>query len=136
MKSRFCYSYQRPGLIETTCPSYPVVTSCPVAVANGNVQTTQGALLKYQQKQMIQQARDVVRTTTILNTIANVDSITKDIVNQTAQLMVQRYEPYRPYVYPVVPESVTQLQMMTANVGNPMPPMTIAKCKGSQFVTK
>ena len=85
---------------------------------------------------MIQQARDVVRTTTILNTIANVDSITKDIVNQTAQLMVQRYEPYRPYVYPVVPESVTQLQMMTANVGNPMPPMTIAKCKGSQFVTK
>jgi hypothetical protein len=51
------------------------------------------------------------------------------------QLGNDRYLPYQPYIPPVIPPSVIQLDMQTRNVGVPVPVMTIASCKGNQFVT-
>jgi len=101
-----------------------------------NVQPTNQSYLAYQTKQHVQQSRDVARQQVILSTLANAASIQQTIGTQLAQLNVQRYEPYQPYVYPVVPLSVQQLQMATANVGNPMPPITVMDCKANFSVTK
>lgn len=51
-------------------------------------------------------------------------------------LQEERYAPYRPRAVEVMPQSVIDLQMRTANVGVPVPTMTIAKCKGIQFITR
>jgi len=75
-------------------------------------------------------------SSTIQSTINNAAAINNDLYNQLLQLRNQRYTPYQPYVPPVMPSSVTDLQRMTANVGNPMAPFTIMNCRGSQFVTK
>ena len=74
--------------------------------------------------------------TTIQSTIANATAINSTIYAQLQQVQAQRYAPYQPYVPPVIPSSVMDLQRMTANVGNPMPPVTVMNCKGNQFVTK
>lgn len=67
---------------------------------------------------------------------ANASTITSTIQSQLVILQEQRYEPYRPRVIEVIPQSVLDLQMRTANVGVPVPTMTIANCKGIQFITK
>ena len=103
---------------------------------NNNTQTTSQTLLIAQQQQMAQANQAAMVTQTIQSTISNSAAITKDIQSQLVQLQAQRYQPYQPYYPPVIPSSVMQLQMMTANVGNPMPAFTIMDCKGSQFVTK
>jgi hypothetical protein len=65
----------------------------------------------------------------------NAAAINENVFSELINLKNQRYEPYQPYIYPVVPPSVMELQMRTANVGVGVPPDTIMNCRGSQFVT-
>jgi len=98
--------------------------------------STQGSfLLACQQKQ--QQKLQSTLTAQILQQIqANAPMIATTLQDQILLLREQRYAPYRPRVVEVMPQSVIDLQMRTANVGVPVPTMTIADCKGIQFVTK
>ena len=136
---RFCYSYTPPGPIDTCCPPKPCSTNAELAVrasipsvVNNSTQTSQQSLLLAQQRQYLQdvQAKKVAQ----LVAQANQQAINQQIQGQLAQLTAQRYQPYQPYIYPTVPQSVIDLQMATANVGNRMP-ATLMRCKGSQFVT-
>lgn len=104
--------------------------------ANNSLQTTQGNLLYSQRQMLLQQERDANRIRTILSTIQNQESVTNTISGQMEALVLQRYAPYRRNAPEIVPQELLDFKMRTANVGNPMPPITIAKCKGSQFVTK
>jgi hypothetical protein len=137
---RFCYSYKPQGPIETVCK--PVVSatiqtiSCNTGIINNNFQTSDQSLLKSRQACFLRDTRSMAVSSTIQSTINNAAAINNDLYNQLLQLRNQRYSPYQPYVPPVMPSSVTDLQRMTANVGNPMAPFTIMNCKGSQFVTK
>jgi hypothetical protein len=70
-----------------------------------------------------------------VNTQQNLDTINQQLTAQLLQLRKDRYQPYQPYIPPVIPSSVIQLDMQTRNVGVPVPVMTIARCKGNQFVT-
>lgn len=99
-------------------------------------QTTQRSRLLSQQQQQQNMIKQMVVTSTLQSTVANSDAITLQLQSQLVQVKNQRYVPYQPYIPTVVPESVMQLQMATANVGVPMSVFTIANCKGSQFVTK
>jgi hypothetical protein len=86
-----------------------------------------------QSRRDLQQAR----VQQILSTVnATSSSITSTLQNQLADEVGIRYLPYRPYIPPVIPSSVMELEMRTRNVGVPIPTMTIASCKGSQFVTR
>ncbi len=66
----------------------------------------------------------------------NAPTITATIQGELRMLQEERYAPYRPRAVEVMPQSVIDLQMRTANVGVPVPTMTIAKCKGIQFITR
>jgi len=98
--------------------------------------STQGSFLLARQQQQ-QQALQSTRTAQILQQIqANAPRIASTIQGELVMLQGQRYDPYRPRVMEMIPQSVLDLQMRTANVGVPVPTMTIANCKGIQFVTK
>ena len=75
--------------------------------------------------------------TTILEYIQkNNETIQQDITNQLNNINSMRYLPYQPYYPPVIPISVTELQMSTANIGNPMGNNIGCKgARGSQFIT-
>jgi hypothetical protein len=98
--------------------------------------STQGTfLLARQMKQ--QQTLQSTLTAQILQQIqANAPRIASTLRDEIVLLREQRYEPYRPRVVEVMPQSVLDLQMRTANVGVPVPTMTIANCKGIQFITR
>jgi titin len=55
--------------------------------------------------------------------------------SQLINVQQLRYQPYQPYIYPVIPSSVTQLAMATANVGVGRPPITCLTGKDNQWVT-
>ena len=143
MKSRYCYNYIPP---ETSCtPCKPVLCasdqyissiSCLSNVVNNSTQTTQGAFLLASQQQQRYQIQSTIVNNTIQNTLENSDSITNTLSSQLETVRNQRYIPYQPYVPPVIPASVMELKMRTANVGVPMSVATMANCKGTQFVTK
>jgi hypothetical protein len=105
------------------------------SVVNNSTQTSQQSLLLAQQRQYLQDVQQRKIAQLILESQANQQTINRQIEGELAQLTTVRYQPYQPYIYPCPPQSVINLQMATANVGNPMPPATIARCKGSQFVT-
>jgi hypothetical protein len=135
---RFCYSYTPPGPIDTCCDPPPcnaelIIRASIPSVVNCSTQTTQQSLLLAQQRQYLQDVQQ--RKIAQLVAQANPQAINRQIEGELAQLTTVRYQPYQPYIYPCPPQSVINLQMATANVGNPMPPATIARCKGSQFVT-
>jgi len=132
---RFCYSYKPPGFIQPkVCTPMNLSTiSSQTALVNNSAQTTSSALLQTMTLQNNIQNQTNARNSTIQATVANAAMITSTLQSQLAQLQQQRYVPYQPYVPPVIPSSVMELAMKTANVGNPMPPFM--KCKGSQFVT-
>jgi hypothetical protein len=141
-KSRFCYNYKAPGFIQPCCK--PVVCASSTylnaiastsSIVNGETRTTQGSLLAAKQKSVLQDANQASITSTIQYTQQNAAAISAQIQGQLDQLTIQRYVPYQPYIYPVVPVSVMQLQMATANVGVPMSFFTAMDCKGNQFVT-
>lgn len=101
-----------------------------------NTQTTQRSLLLATQQEQQRINVNTLVTSTVSTTIANSNDITAQLYSQLQVVRNQRYIPYQPYVPPVTPSSVTELQMRTANVGVPMSVFTIANCKGNQFVTK
>jgi len=141
-KSRFSYNYKPPGIIEPCCKPIVCATDALIAslsalpeVVNNSSRTTESSLLQAIVRK--QQQCNLTKTTnsTIQSTIANAAAINENIFNQLINVRDQRYAPYQPYIYPVVPPSVMELQMRTANVGVPHTVNTIANCRGSQFVT-
>jgi hypothetical protein len=140
-KSRFCYSYKPPGVIDQCC--LPIVCASTdylsfqtiPTIINNSTRTIESSLLQAAQQQIYQKNQAAQQQRTLQTTLTNTSSITDQILNQLADLRNQRYVPYKPYVYPVMPQSVIDLQMRTANVGVPVPVFTMASCKGSQFVT-
>ena len=138
---RFCYSYKPQGFIQPCCP--PIVSadlqtlssiSSTTFKVNNNIHNTDQTMLLTRNARLLQEAQSTIRTSTIQSTIANAAAINSTIYSQLLNVKAQRYVPYQPYVPPFIPSSVMDLQRMTANVGNPMPPFM--NCKGSQFVTK
>jgi hypothetical protein len=142
LKSRFCYNYKPPGIIEPCCKPVVCTTdkfissiSMLSTVTNNSTRTTESALLEATVKKQQQEIEQQTMQSTLQSTIANAAAINDQFFSQLVDLKKARYEPYQPYIYPVVPESVIQLQMRTANVGTGVPPDTIMNCRGSQFVT-
>lgn len=138
---RFCYSYTPPGPIDTCCPLPPCTTDAELAVrasipsvVNNSTQTSQQSLLLAQQRQYLQDVQAKKVAELVLASQANQQAINRQIQGELAQLTAERYQPYQPYIYPCVPQSVIDLEMATANVGNRMP-ATLIRCKGNQFVT-
>ena len=134
---RFCYSYKPPGFIQPLCDVSVMNLSTMATqstIVNNNTQTNSSSLLLATQQQCLLQSQNAILNSTLQSTINNASSINSTVYSQLLQLRDQRYAPYQPYIPPVVPESVIQLQMMTANVGNRMP--DIMRCKGSQSVTR
>lgn len=141
-QSRFCYSYKPPGPIDNCCA--PVIcasnehlalkASLPVVTSN-SCNTTESSLLQSLQEQCIKRNNEKQVSTIVQSTLANVNDITNSIYSQLLQVRQQRYEPYQPYIYPVIPQSVAQLQMNTINTGVPHSFFTAGDCKGVQYVT-
>ena len=141
-KSRFCYNYKPPGVIEPCCVPVVCASSTYLSsiqaipnVVNNSSRTIESSLLQASQRQLFQMNQMAQQERTLQTTLTNTTLITDQIMNQLADLRNQRYVPYKPYVYPEIPQSVIELQMRTANVGVPVPVFTMANCKGSQFVT-
>lgn len=137
---RFCYSYKPQGLIQPTCsqPQMPnlSIISTQTMLTNHSGQTNSSALLKTMTINSQSQHQSTILSSTIQATIANASIISSTLQGELYQLQAQRYVPYQPYIPPVIPSSVTDLIMKTANVGNPMPPINMATCRGSQSVTR
>ena len=140
---RFCYSYQPQGFIQPCCP--PVISADLQTLAsissttfkvNNNIHNTDQTMLLSRQACFLQKVQHTTMMSTVQSTIANAAAINSSMYSQLLNVKAQRYVPYQPYIPPVMPSSVTDLLRMTANAGNPMPPITIMNCKGSQFVTK
>jgi hypothetical protein len=135
-KSRFCYSYTPPGFINCCIrtPSGILPTDISSVIYNSG-QTTAHSLLLGTQQQYFQNNSAAITSTIVQSTIANSAAITSTIYGQLHQVRASRYEPYQPYIYPVVPQSVVDLQMNTVNAGVPQSFFTCANNKGVQFVT-
>ena len=138
-RSRFCYAYTPPGVIDKCCNT-PIMTGNTLATTISSViynsgQTTEQSLLLGAQQQYFRDNSAAITSTIVQSTIANNDVITSTIYGQLYQLRANRYEPYKPYIYPVVPQSVVDLQMNTVNTGVPHSFFTCANNKGVQFVT-
>lgn len=141
-KSRFCYHYKPPGIIEPCCKPVVCATNEYIAslasipaVVNNSTRTIESSLLQATVKRQQQEIQTQTINRTVQDTIVNAAAINESIRNQLVNIRNERYAPYQPYVYPVVPPSVIELQMRTANVGVPHTFNTIANCKGNQFVT-
>jgi hypothetical protein len=141
-KCRFCYSYTPQGSIENCCVpklcttnEHITLISTLSVVTNNSHKTTERSLLLASQQQWLQANNTNQVSSIVSNTIANSASITSTIQGQLLEVRRDRYLPYRPYIPEVIPQSVIDLQMNTANAGVPHSVFTIANCKGSQFVT-
>ncbi len=142
-KSRFCYSYTPPGPIDNCCYRAPCTTSQTYlsslsnisSVIYNNGQTTERSLLLGAQQQYFRDNSALMTSTIVQSTIANNAAITSSIYGQLYQIRSVRYEPYQPYIYPVIPPSVMELQMNTVNVGVPHSFFTCTDGKGVQSVT-
>ena len=140
MKNRYCYNHKAPGFIQPCCKPIIAATnaylssmSCASGVISGQ---SQSVLLQLKQQACIQAQTSTMIGCNIQNTIQNATDITAQITAQLIDINKQRYDPYRPYIPPVIPSSVMQLQMMTANVGVPMSVITCLSGKGNQTITK
>ena len=142
-KSRFCYSYTPPGPIDNCCYQAQLTTSQSYlsSIANissviyNNGQTTEQSLLLGAQQQYFRDNSASMTSTIVQSTIVNNAAITSTIYGQLYQIRTDRYEPYQPYIYPVIPQSVVDLQMNTANTGVPHSFFTCTDGKGVQSVT-
>ena len=140
---RFCYSYKPQGFIQPCCP--PIVSadiqtlssiSSTTFKVNNNINNTDQTMLLARQACFLKGVQSTITMSTVQSTIANASAINSTIYSQLLNVKAQRYVPYQPYIPPFIPSSVMDLQRMTANVGNPMPPITCLTGRGSQFVTK
>jgi hypothetical protein len=141
-KSRFCYSYKPPGLVEPCCVPVRCATNEHLGLVSSlrmvtfnSTRTSERSLLLYNQQQYLQGVQEATVSSIIQSTIANSAVITSTLQGQRELVAQNRYLPYRPYVPPCLPSSVIQLQMATANAGVPMSFFTAADCKGVQSVT-
>lgn len=141
-KCRFCYTYTRPGPIENCCVPIVCATneylgqiSTLSMVVNNSTKLSERSLLLGSQQQYLQEQAYQQTSSVVYNTIANSTSITSTIYGQLLQVQRERYLPYQPYIPPVIPPSVIQLQMSTINVGVPHSFFTVADCKGVQSIT-
>jgi hypothetical protein len=155
---RFCYSYKhgfdyktqtelddinKLPLTTKNCCTPPVcATNSTIAlissltpVINNNSQTTERSLLLYGQQQILIESYQTNVAQISTYTQQNLSTINHQLAAQLIQLRKDRLLPYQPYIPPVIPSSVMELDMQTRNVGVPIPVMTIARCKGNQFVT-
>jgi hypothetical protein len=139
---RFCYSYTPPGPVENCCPPTICATneflsslSALPAVVNNSKGNSEQSLLLYAQQQYLQETNNAITQQIIQSTILNSSIIASTVYGQLLQVQRERYIPYQPYMPPVIPSSVIQLQMATANVGVPHSFFTYADCKGVQSVT-
>jgi hypothetical protein len=112
-----------------------ILTTTISSVIYNSGQTTERSLLLGAQQQYLRDNSAAITSTIVQSTIANNSAITSTIYGELYQLRANRYEPYKPYIYPVVPQSVVDLQMNTVNVGVPQSFFTCANGKGIQFVT-
>ena len=143
IRSRFCYSYTPPGPVDNCCYQAPCTTSLTYlsSIANissviyNNGQTTERSLLLGTQQQYFRDNSAAMTSTIVQSTIVNNAAITSTIYGQLYQIRTDRYEPYQPYIYPVVPQSVVDLQMNTVNAGIPHSFFTCTDGKGVQSVT-
>jgi hypothetical protein len=142
MTSRFCYSYLRSPSEPLCCTDQPITCSTlsvmatlSTVVFNSKGTTSQVLLQSIQgcQQQQLQQRSVEQKVSTLIGSSAQ---ITNTIERQLANEVETRYNPYRPIVPEFIPPSVMELEMRTRNVGVPVPTMTIANCKGVQFVTR
>jgi hypothetical protein len=139
---RFCYSYKPPGLVEPCCTPPVCANNTTIQlisslqpVVNNNSRTTERSLLLYNQQQILIESYQTNITQISTITQQNLSTINQQLTAQLIQLGKDRLLPYQPYMPPVIPSSVMELDMRTRNVGVPVPVMTIASCKGNQFVT-
>lgn len=139
---RFCYSYKPPGLVEPCCVTPVCANNSTIAlissltpVTNNNSRTTERSLLLYGQQQVLIESYQTNVAQISTYTQQNLSTINQQLNAQLIQLGKDRLLPYQPYMPPVIPSSVIQLNMQTRNVGVPVPVATIARCKGNQFVT-
>lgn len=142
LKSRFCYNYKPQGNIETCCEPKLCTTNELLSsisslpdVVNNNTRTSERTLLLQTQQQFLLEVYNSNISTVVENTKLNSSIITSTIYGQLLEVKRQRYEPYKPYIYPVMPSSVVQFQMATVNAGVPHSFFTVADCKGVQSVT-
>lgn len=98
--------------------------------------STQGSFLLARQMRQQQELQSTLTAQILQQIQANAPRIAATLQDEIVLLREQRYAPYRPRVVEVMPQSVIDLQMRTANVGVPVPTMTIADCKGIQFITR
>jgi hypothetical protein len=143
LKSRFCYSYKSPGIVENCCNNQiPCATneylssiSNTQSIVFNNSKQSDQMLLNSIQQQMQQFNYSTLVTSTLSYTSSNISTITNELYEQLLEVSTSRYLPYKPYIPMVVPPSVIELQMNTINTGVPMSFFTIADCKGSQSIT-
>jgi hypothetical protein len=141
-KCRFCYSYTPQGPIDNCCVPpvcatneyISLISSLPMVV-NNSTRLTERSLLLGSQQQCFSQQSYQQTSNIVYSTIQNSASITSTLYGQLLQVQRERYLPYQPYQYPVMPPSVIQLQMSSINVGVPHSFFTVADCKGVQTVT-
>jgi hypothetical protein len=141
-KCRFCYSYTPPGPIDNCCipplcatNEYLGQISTLSKVINNSTRLSEHSLLLGSQQQYFQQQSTQHINKIVQSTISNSNSITSTIYGQLLQVQQQRLLPYQPYMPPVIPQHVIDLQMTTANIGVPHSFFTIADCKGVQSIT-
>lgn len=146
--SRFCYttlkgqgSQTGAGCCSTeqqpiTAETLSTMASLPCVINNSRGTTSQSLLLSncYLQPNESTQRLSAIqaKVSTLLGTAPEVDDTLR---RQLAAETSTRYDPYRPRIPEFIPSSVLELEMRTRNVGVPVPVMTIAKCKGVQFIT-
>jgi hypothetical protein len=141
-KSRFCYSYKPPGFVENCClpkvcatnEHISLISSLPMVI-NNNTKTSEKSLLLSLQQQFLQENNSNQVSSIVSSTIANSIIIENELYGQLQQIQRDRYLPYKPYIPPVIPQHVMDLQMATANAGVPHSFFTCADGKGVQFVT-
>jgi hypothetical protein len=104
-------------------------------VTNNSTQSSERSLLLQIQQQYLEDNTSTLVNSTLQNTLQNSSTIASTLYGQILQVREDRYLPYRPYIPPVIPPSVMELQMATTNAGVPQSFFTIMNCKGSQFVT-
>jgi hypothetical protein len=141
-KSRFCYSYKPPGTINNCCieplcatnEHISSISSCIPVIFNSS-RTSEQSLLLYGQQKYLQETNAAITNQIVQSTISSVSSVTDLVYSQLLQVRQDRYLPYRPYIPEVIPPSVIELQMATANVGVPHSVFTYRNCKGVQSIT-
>jgi hypothetical protein len=139
---RFCYSYTPPGPIDNCCKlticatneHIELISSIPMVI-NNSTKTTERSLLLSAQQQFFQENIALQVSTVVASTISNSTTIENVLFGQLQQIQRERYLPYKPYMPPVMPQHVMDLQMNTVNSGVPHSFFTCADSKGVQFVT-